>query len=280
MKMMTIEREETPSGGKERTPRKEITPLNTEDRTGGREVEPEMYLDASPSEGWQWDSDPSQCTWIVQLYAARGLVVPFEALDSQAAGEQAGGSDEEGGVYAYPFSHKFFPIGEGDDDGDLNSSNWSRKMTAFAGTYFGGKDRPGEYGGTKIMSAVQAADKHFMGEFGPGGENEKPRDERPVRARVVFTDGALQDAVAFRSYLEQATLDKATGYGQHGDWDEVWAIAIIGPDGDAGGQQAYKMYQDVAKDHPQVHPYYFPGVVNSDEIAEDMAVAVVPTAAA
>ena len=37
--------------------------------TGTREVEPELYVDASQSEGWPWDSDPSKCTWLIQLYA-------------------------------------------------------------------------------------------------------------------------------------------------------------------------------------------------------------------
>jgi hypothetical protein len=271
---MQIVRTETPSGGPDRTRRESIVPLNT----GPREVEPEVYMDASESEGWPWDSDPGQCTWLIQLYALRGFITPFEQLDSQAAAEQAGGSDEEGGVYTYPFSNRFLPIGEGDDDGDLNSSNWSRKWQAFAKTYFGGTDRP-QHGGTVAMAAVAAGDEHFLGEFGPGGENEAPRDQRPVRARVMLTDGALSDESTFRGYLAQATLDKDTGYGRHGEWDEVWAIAIFGETGGAGGKAAYSQYLTLSADHPWVHAYYFEGVTNPDEIAEDMALAVVPTGA-
>ena len=76
-----------------------------------------------------------------------------------------------------------------------------------------------------------------MGEFGPGGDNEKPRDERPVRARTVFSDGAVTDEAEFRAYLAKATRDRKTGYGRHGEWDEVWAIAILGQPGDDAGNR-------------------------------------------
>jgi hypothetical protein len=268
---MQIVRTETATGGPARTPRQEIVPLNT----GPREVEPECYLDCSESEGWAWDSDSTKSTWPIQEEAARQFIVPFEALDSQAAGEQADGSDDDGGVYFYPFSHKFLPIGKGDDDGDLNSSNWDRKMTAFKKTYFDASGRP--QGGTQIMAAVKAGDEHFLGEFGPGGENAAARDERPVRARVVFTDGALSDADAFRQYLSAATGGR-DGYGSHGEWDEVWGICILGEEG-GGGHAAYDQYLQIAKDHPWVHAYYFEAVTNAAEVSEDMALAVVPTQA-
>ena len=263
---MQITRTETPTGGTNRTRREEIVPLNT----GTREVEPEAYLDCSESEGWAWDSNPSVCTWDIQLETLRQFIAPFEVLDSQAAAEQAGGDDEKGGVYVYPFSNRFQPIGHGDDDGDLNSSNFEEKMAAFARSYFGPDGKP--RGGTEIMAAIRAGDDHFMGEF-----RKDPRDERPVRARVVFTDGALRDEAKFRQYLGQATRS-AEGYGAHGDWDEVWAIAILGEPG-GGGHEAYGQYQQMAKDHPWIHPYYFEAVTNPAEIAEDMALAVVPTQA-
>lgn len=264
---MQITRTETPTGGTNRTRREEIVPLNT----GTREVEPEAYLDCSESEGWPWDSNPAVSTWDIQLETLRQFIAPFEQLDSQAAAEQAGGGDEKGGVYVYPFSSRFQPIGHGDDDGDLNSSNFDAKMAAFARTYFDAAGKP--QGGTEIMAAIRAGDDHFMGEFA-----KDPRDERPVRARVVFTDGALRDDGKFLRYLGQATLDRATGYGAHGDWDEVWAIAILGEPG-GGGHAAYDQYVQIAKDHPWIHPYYFEAVTNPAEIAEDMALAVVPTQA-
>jgi hypothetical protein len=207
----------------------------------------------------------------------RGFIAPFEVLDSQAAEEQAGGDDEKGGVYCYPFSHEFLPIGTGDDDGDLNSSNFTEKMDVFMRKYFGGADRP-QSGGTQIMEAVKAGDQHFLGtKRHPGEFFGTPRDERPVRARTVWTDGQLKDADAFRRYLAQAT-PSPEGYGSHGEWDEVWGIAILGEPG-GGGHQAYEQYQQLAKDHPWIHPYYFEGVTNPAEVAEDMALAVVPARA-
>jgi hypothetical protein len=272
---MQITRTETPTGGPNRTSRKEINTLNT----GTREVEPEGYLDFSGSEGWSWDSNPNQCTWDIQIEAVRQFIVPFEALDSQAADEQADGDDDHGGVYFYPFSNLFLPIGDGEDDGDLNSANFEQKITGFLKRY-GDGGKP--CGGTTIMAAVHAGDTHFMGEFGPGGENAAPRDARPVRARTVWTDGALSDEAAFRDYLSQATLSK-DGYGSHGEWDEVWAIAIMGEgqqaDGTNPGKAAYEQYKTIAQNHPWVHVYYFEKVVNAAEIAEDMAYAVVPTQA-
>lgn len=262
---MQIVRTEAPTGGPNRTRQEKIVSLNT----GPREVEPEGYFDFSESEDWSWNSDPSKNTWDIQIEAVRQFIAPFEVLDSQAAEEQAGGDDDKGGVYFYPFSNIFLPIGDGDDDGDLNSANFDRKISAFLKKY-GKNGRP--QGGTQIMAAVKAADRHYMDEFG-----EDARDERPVRARAVFTDGALSDAREFQAYLGQASRSR-DGYGSHGEWDEVWAVAILGEEG-GGGHDAYLQYQAIAKDHPWVHAYYFESVVNPAEIAEDMAVAVVPTQA-
>jgi hypothetical protein len=267
---MQITRTETPTGGTNRTRREEIVQLFT----GPREVEPECYLDCSESEGWPWSSDPALCTWAIQLEAARQFIVPFEDLDSQAADEQKGGSDKQGGVYFYPFSNTFLRLGEDDDDGDLNSANFERKMRAFMDKYFDKSGKP--CGGTEIMAAVRVADSHFFGtEKKPGEFFSKPRDERPVRARVVWTDGQLNDDGKFRAYLSQAT-PTPEGYGSHGEWDEVWAVAIIGEPGSDAGKAAYEQYVQLAKDHPWIHPYYFEGVTNPAEIAEDMAVAVAP----
>jgi hypothetical protein len=263
---MQIVRTEQPTGTGNRTRREEIVPL----LTGTREAEPEMYLDCSESEGWAWDSNPGACTWDIQLEAVKNFIAPFEVLDSQAAEEQSGGDDEKGGVYCYPFSNNFQPIGHGDDDGDLNSANFDRKIGDFIKKYFDRQGKP--RGGTEIMTAIRAGDKHFLGEF-----RDEPRNERPVRARVVWTDGALNDADAFRAYLGQATPSDE-GFGSHGEWDEVWAVAISGEAG-GGGKQAYDQYMELSKNHPWIHAYYFEGVINPAEIAEDMAVAAVPTQA-
>lgn len=268
---MQITRTEAPTGGPNRTRREEIIPLNT----GVDEVEPEVYLDESESEGWDWEGDPSTSNWKIQFEALHQFIPPFEQLDSQAAAEQAGGDEDKGGVYVYPFSNRFQPMGDGPDDGDLNSANWQEKTTAHIARYFrGGLPQ----GGTEIMEAITAGDKHFLTEF----PDEK---DRPIRARVVFTDGLLHDSTAFRTYLSAAT--PSGGYGLHqggkqGGWREVWAVAIIG-EGQTSegnpGKDAADQYRLIAKDHPWIHVYYFEKVVNPAEIAEDMALAVVPTQA-
>jgi len=88
------------------------------------------------------------------------------------------------------------------------------------------------------------------------------------------------DAGKFRGYLEQAGLDKETGFGSHGEWSEVWAVAILGegqlPDGANPGRDAYNQYVALAERHPWIHAYYFERVANPAEVAEDMAVAAVP----
>lgn len=244
---MKIERTETTTGGASRTKREEIVPLFTEDQ----EVEPELYIDFSDSMNWEIappeGSSPSR--WDVLVPAIRGLLVPFEDLDSQAASEQAGGSDEKGGVFAYAFNHAYVMVGADDDDGDLNTSNVERKLGAL------GKPN----GGTNLMQAVKAADRHFHEEFG-----DRPAEQQPTRASVVFTDGEPRDWREFGERLKQASAK------------QVWAVAILGH-GDAH-DTTLRLYNTIAETHPYVHVYSFDQVSNPDEIAEDMAIAVVPQA--
>jgi hypothetical protein len=267
---MQITRTETEtSSGPKRTPREEIVPLFSGDTT----VEPEGYWDLSQSTGWEVappeGSEPSRYT--VMKEAIRGFIVPFEQLDAEAKSEQAEGSDEMGGVYFYPFSNVFEPIGEGDDDGDLNSSNFERKVAAMENTYF---DNGKPQGGTQIMEAIRAADLHFMGEFGPDGDNV-PRLQRPIRARTVWTDGELRDHDEFARYMAESNVRDGIGVRQ--DWDEVWAVAIFGygPEHDATLAQ----YQKLAATHPNIHVYSFDQVSQPGVVAEDMAIAVVPQTA-
>lgn len=65
-------------------------------------------------------------------------------------------------------------------------------------------------------------------------------------------------------------------------WDadvapEVWAVAIFGygPDHD----QTLTQYQKLAANHPNIHVYSFDQVANPAEVAEDMAIAVLPQSA-
>lgn len=270
---MQIVRTETPTGGPNRTPRHEITSLFT----GPRGVEPEQYPDCSQSTGWSWRHSPSTTTWTVQLGSMKGFLVPFAQLDSQAGKEKGGG-----GIATYPFNHQYLPLSDKkDEDGeviiDLNPDNCDERLAYFMKLYpqyF--QDGIPAAGGTEIMSAIAAGDEHFMEEFG-----EKPRGERPIRARVVWTDGELTDAAEFQAYLAQATAgttDADRGLGVHGEWDEAWAVAIFGEE-DGGGHAAYQQYLGLAETHPWVHAYYFENVKNDAEVSEDMALAVVPTRA-
>jgi hypothetical protein len=259
---MEIRRTEPATGGPNRTPRERIEPVfGPHD-----EVEPDLAFDASSSEGWPWDSNPKVSTWGVQIGFLRGLVAAAEQLDSQAKAEQASGSDEFGGLYAAGFNHDVIVVGEGDDDGDLNSSNMTRKIEAIRVPDETGKQVPLPYGGTAIMPAIRYLDDHYLSEFG-----ERPVAERPKRARVVSTDGAMSDYEEFGRRLAEDHSDK---------WpDEQWFIAILGPAG-AEHDRTLALYNEVAAKHPNVHVYSFENVSNENEIAEDMAIATLATKAA
>jgi hypothetical protein len=276
---MIITRNAPDTGGPSRTPRVEIKPLIT----GAREVNPESYVDCSPSEGWAWVRKPTT-TWAVQSASVKGFTEPFALLDSQAGTTDAASA---GGVEMWPFSDQFLPLSDQkDEDGeliiDVNPNNYDTRMAAFVKLHkeHFNKDEVPAYGGTEIMEAVRAADEHFMGdEFG-----ERARADRPLRIRVAWTDGVLNDKAKFISYLSQATpstdprVSATTVIGQHGDWDEMWLIAIFGEEG-GDGHAAYEEYVTLAKSHPWIYPVYFADVINGAEISEDMALVAVPTAA-
>lgn len=274
---MQIVRTEVPTGGPARTRREEIVPLFT----GHRKVEPEQYFDISQSEGWPWAGNPSLCTFKLQLASAKAFGEPFAQLDSAGAGEQDGG-----GIATYPFNNQYVPLSnkrnaEGEIIIDLNPANFDERIAYFLSLYpqfFRGGIPVA--GGTEIMTAVAAGDDHYMDEFG-----HLPPGERPIRGRVAWSDGMLTDADKFIRYLEAAKpgTGDSTGLGVHGEWDEAWAVAILGEgpgtDGVDHGKQAYDQYQALKKDFPWIHSYYFQAVENEAEIAEDMAMAVVPTCA-
>jgi hypothetical protein len=114
------------------------------------------------------------------------LVKHLEAEDSQAAGEQADGSDDKGGLLVHLFSDHATELG------DLNSSNWREKWNSI---------RWG--GGTRIMAAWEAAQDDYLEEFG-----EVPALDRPVLLTLVITDGEAQDADQFIQVLEQANAQR------------------------------------------------------------------------
>jgi hypothetical protein len=261
---MQILRTEPETGGPSRTPRDKIEPVFSE----SDEVEPDAALDASSSEGWEGSSSPapgSPPTWQVQMEAFRQFVAAAEQLDSQAAAEQAGGDDDKGGIYSAFFGSGLYKIGEGDDGGDLNSTNMARKVEAIRVQGENGPV-PLPYGATVLMPTIEYLDSHYLGEFAKDEDTGQvvPVAQRPKRARSVWTDGAMRDAAAFGKRLAE----------DHGDkWpQEEWFIAVFGygPDHDATLSQ----YKSIAAKHPNVHVYSFDGVTNPAEIAEDMTIAM------
>lgn len=284
-----ITRSEPSTGGPNRTRREEMAPLfDGEGHDGsGVEVEPEQYVDVSPSLAWPWEMNPQMCTWLVLVPSVKGITEPFALMDSQAAAEQAraGGNAEAaaGGVASYPFSNRYLPLSDQrDDEGeliiDLNPANFDQRWAHFLSMYpqYFENGLP-MHGGTEIMAAVEAGDEHFMDELG-----KRPRNKRPKRARIAHTDGLLSDEAKFRRYLSQAkpvtdlAVSTKTPLGSHGEWDEAWIVAIYGEEG-GDGRKAYRQYAELAKDHPWIHPVYFANVMNAAEASEDIAYLAVPT---
>ena len=212
-----ITQDEPDTGGPNRTERKKIAPLVT----GRRQVNPEAYVDVSPSLSWAWRRNPAVNTWSILVPSLKGFTEPFALLDSQAADElsaaiNAGGADEAGGVELWPFSDTYLRLSakkdaDGDPIIDANPGNFDERWAEFVQLHRDHFDAHGmpEYGGTEVMLAIAAGDAHFIGnpkdpqdkgEFG-----ERPAAERPFRLRSLWTDGALEDKAGFIAYLSQAT---------------------------------------------------------------------------
>ena len=280
---MLITRTEPTTGGPNRTPRDKIEPVFAENDL----VEPDVAFDASSSEGWPWDSDPTKSTWPLQLESMKQWIIASAAMDSQAEAEQAGGDDSHGGVYAAGFNHDLIVVGTGDDDGDLNESNIDRKLGAIRVQDESGRMVPLPYGGTAIMPTCSYLDHHYLGEFARDEATGLlvPAARRPKRARGVWTDGAMKDYVHFGDRLaaseEDICADLIRLYPDlaellQGDTDlwpqEDWFIAILGEGADHDA--TLRLYQQIAEAHKNVHVYSFDQVSNPAEIAEDMAVAM------
>ena len=240
-------RQET--GGPNRTPRSEIGPAVSANRT----KEPVLLLDLSTSMDWGAADensgdypDPGSRRAIV-IGALHGLVRALEAEDSEAAAEQAGGSDERGGLMAHGFANEHIEIG------DLNTSNLERKLNSIQ---WGGR--------TYIMPAWRAALADYDEEFG-----DRDPDEQPVMEVLVLTDGEADDWMEFEPVLEKATAKR------------VFVVAIVGhgPKHDA----TVRAYQEgAAKNQAQdkfgkshVKVVSFESVIDPQEIAADLVTLVV-----
>jgi hypothetical protein len=239
---MTEPRTET--GGPNRTPRSEIGPAVS----ANRKKEPVLLLDLSTSMDWNaaaetgpdWP-DPSSRRAIV-IGALRGLVRVLEKEDSEAATEQASGSDELGGLLTHGFANEHVEIG------DLNSSNLERRLNEIQ---WGGR--------TYIMPAWKAALADYDEEFG-----DKDPDEQPTMLTLVLTDGEADDWMEFEPVLEKASAKR------------VFVVAIVGQGDKHNATLA--AYQEAAKKNAaqdkfgkvHVEVVSFDSVTDPEEIALDL----------
>jgi hypothetical protein len=241
------ERQET--GGPNRTPRSEIGPAVS----ANRKKEPVLLLDLSTSMDWG-ASDENGPDWpdtgsrrAIVIGALSGLVRALENEDSEAAAEQAEGSDERGGLMAHGFANGHVEIG------DLNTSNLERRLNSIA---WGGR--------TYVMPAWRAALADYDEEFG-----DRDPDEQPVMEVLVLTDGEADDWMEFEPVLEKATAKR------------VFVVAIVGhgPKHDA----TVRAYQEGAKKNQaqdkfgksHVKVVSFDSVIDPEEIASDLITMVV-----
>ena len=242
--MTTQERTET--SGPTRTPRSEISAAVP----ASRKKEPVLLLDLSTS--MDWEAAPGGPQWNdhtrsggrrgVVIEALHGLVSALEDKDSEASAEQAGGSDDLGGLLTHGFADGHVEIG------DLNSSNLERKLNAIR---WGGR--------THIMPAWKAALADYDEEFG-----DRDPDEQPTLLTLVLTDGEADDWAEFGPVLEKANAKR------------VFAVAIVGcGERHDATVRAYRLAaqrnqaQDkYGKDHVKV--VSFDGVTDSKEIAADL----------
>jgi len=242
----TGERQET--GGPSRTPRSEIGPAVS----ANRKKEPVLLLDLSTSMDWNaadengpdWPDQSSRRAIVIG--ALRGLVRALESEDTEAA-EQAGGSDERGGLMTHGFANEHIEIG------DLNTSNLERRLNSIQ---WGGR--------TYIMPAWRAALADYDEEFG-----DRDPDEQPVMEVVVVTDGEADDWMEFEPVLEKATAKR------------VFVVAIVGHG--AKHDATLRAYQEaVMKNQAQdkfgkshVKVVSFDSVTDPGEIATDLVTLVV-----
>jgi hypothetical protein len=236
------ERQET--GGPNRTPRSEIGPAVS----ANRKKEPVLLLDLSTSMDWSatdvngpdWP-DPGSRRAIV-IGALSGLVRALENEDSEAAAEQAGGSDERGGLMTHGFANGHVEIG------DLNTSNLERRLNSIQ---WGGR--------TYIMPAWRAALADYDEEFG-----DRDPDEQPTMEVVVVTDGEADDWMDFEPVLEKATAKR------------VFVVAIVGHG--AKHDATLRAYQEGARKNQALDKFgrshvsvvSFDSVTDPAEIASDL----------
>lgn len=236
----------TETAGPARTPRSEITQVISSARREEVGVEPVLLLDMSRS--MDWEAAPGTPAWddSTKSGGRRGIVInalpefirSLENLDSEAAREQATGSDEKGGLLTFGFSSEAIEIG------DMNSSNIARRLNEIP---WGG--------GTRIIPAWELALNEYDEEFG-----DKPKRDRPVHAVLIITDGEADDWDQFLPVLESA------------DAHRVFVVAVVGYDEDNSKRHSRTVdaYSKVAAHNSHVKVVSFDSVTDPAEIATDL----------
>ena len=237
--------ERTETGGPDRTPRSEITSV----RKNNRKYEPVLLLDLSTSMDWgaaDEDDDsqlyPSpQSRRAIVIAALPLLVKALAGEDSEAAAEQAGGSDDLGGLLTFGFASHPVEIG------DLNESNLERRLNSIT---WGG--------GTNVVPAMKLALKDYYDEF------EDDPDDTRVHLVLILTDGQASDWRELEPYLLAA------------DANRVFVVAIVGHG--SAAVSTYSEYKKVAEENQSkdrfgkahVHVVLFDGVTDPQEIGTDL----------
>ena len=239
--------ERTETGGPNRTPREEITSV----RKHNRKYEPVLLLDLSTSMDWsaenendsngEWGQPGDASRRKIVINALPLLVKALASEDSEAATEQAGGSDELGGLLTFGFASQPTEIG------DLNESNLERRLNQIQ---WGG--------GTYVVPALKLALKDYNDEF------EDDEDDTRVHMILVLTDGQATDWRDLEPYLLQA------------DANRIYVVAIIGHGNAAlATYNEYKMVADKNQSQDRfgkahVHVVLFDGVTDPQEVGEDL----------
>jgi hypothetical protein len=201
----------------------------------GQDREVIVLLDTSQSMGWEAADGSAVTRWQVVSEAMPLFVAALEAEDAQAAGEQAAGSDELGGLLIHGFSNLHTPLG------DFNSSNFARKWSRIQTA-----------GGTTIMPAWRAAQEDYMEEFG-----DLDALDRPALLTLVITDGEATDAAAFGEVLKNAKVGR------------YFAVAIVGHGEEH--DRTLRSYLQAAQANPKhVAVVSFDSVTDPREVAQDL----------
>ena len=198
-----------------------------------RKTEVLALLDTSGSMEWEAAEGSTVTRKALVAEALPMFVTALEGADSEAAAEQAGGSDEMGGLLVHGFSHEHHELG------DFNSSNMARRI---AGIPWGG--------GTAIMTAWKAALADYLEEFGDEAEP-------PALLTLVITDGEAADAAEFARVLEVK------------DPSRYFAVCIVG--WGAEHDKTLRSYEAAAAANPKhVTVVSFDGVTNPRDLAADL----------